>query len=67
MALVSNLLNLLNVNPWANLMVTGLIIVIVVALNQWRGGDKKRAAIISTLPLFTAILVGALILYGVLK
>ncbi|MEZ7822843.1 MAG: hypothetical protein QMB00_07280 [Candidatus Nanopelagicales bacterium] len=30
MALVSNILSLLNVNPWANLMVTGLITVITV-------------------------------------
>ncbi len=67
MALVSNLLNLLNVNPWTNLMVTGLIIVVVVALNRSQDGGKIRTAMVKTLPLFGALIVGAAVLYGVLK
>ncbi|ANP74887.1 ribose ABC transporter permease (plasmid) [Cryobacterium arcticum] len=67
MALVSNLLNLLNVNPWTNLMVTGLIIVVVVALNRPRGTRTRKSAVLSTLPLFGAFLLGAIILYGILK
>lgn len=67
MALVSNLLNLLNVNPWTNLMVTGVIIVVVVALNRSRAGGKKASGLLQTLPLFGVIIVGAIILYGVIK
>lgn len=67
MALVSNLLNLLNVNPWTNQMVTGVIIVVVVALNRSRAGGKKASGLLQTLPLFGALIVGAIVLYGVIK
>jgi ribose transport system permease protein len=67
MALVSNLLNLLNVNPWTNLMVTGVIIVVVVALNRSRAGGKKANGLLQTLPLFGALILGTVILYGFIK
>jgi ribose/xylose/arabinose/galactoside ABC-type transport system permease subunit len=67
MALVSNLLNLLNVNQWTNLMVTGLIIVIVVSLNRPAEGQPRRERILKSLPLFGLLLLGAIALYGILK
>lgn len=67
MALVSNLLNLMNVNPWTNLMVTGLIIIIVVSLNRSQGEGKKTKGLVRALPLFITLVVGAVILYGVIK
>ncbi len=67
MALVSNLLNLLNVNPWTHLLVTGLIVLIVVALNRQRehGGQDNR--IWKGAPLYIALLAGAFLLYFVLE
>lgn len=67
MALLSNLLNLLNINPWTTLMVTGLIIVVVVGLNreQTRGDDRNR--LWNGLPLYVALAIGAILLYGVVK
>lgn len=67
MALVSNLLNLLNVNPWTNLMVTGVIIIVVVGLNRSRESGSIKQATIRILPLFGALILGAFILYGVIK
>ncbi|MET3934744.1 ABC transporter permease [Arthrobacter sp. OAP107] len=67
MALVSNLLNLLNVNQWTNLMVTGLIIVIVVSVNRPADGDTRRQRVLKSAPLFGLLLLGAVTLYGVLK
>lgn len=67
MALVSNLLNLLNVNPWTHLLVTGLIVLVVVALNRQRDGAAKDARVWKGLPLYIALVVGAVLLYGVLE
>lgn len=66
MSLLSNLLNLLNVNPWTTLMVTGLIIVVVVGLNreQSRGRDNR---LWHGLPLYAALALGVVLLFGVIK
>lgn len=62
MALLSNLLNLLNVNPWTTLMVTGLIIVVVVGLNreQNRGRENRMW---NGAPFYIALAAGAVALY----
>jgi hypothetical protein len=66
MALLSNLLNLLNVNPWATLMITGVIIVLVVGLNEDSVANKNHR-VWRGLPFYLSIVVGAVILYGVIK
>lgn len=63
-AFLSNLLNLLSVNPWTTLMVTGLIVIVVVALN--REGVKDRP-IWRGWPLYASLVVGGLLLYLVIK
>lgn len=63
-AFLSNLLNLLNVNPWTNLMVTGLIVIVVVAMNRQGMKDKP---IWAGWPLYASLLIGALLLYFVVK
>lgn len=65
-ALVSNLLNLLNVNPWTSLMVTGVIVIIVVALNRQREHGEDRR-VWKGLPLYAALVVGTFLLYFVIK
>lgn len=67
MALVSNLLNLLNVNPWTHLLVTGLIVLVVVALNHQREHGARDTRIWKGLPLYVSLIVGALLLYFVLE
>jgi ribose transport system permease protein len=61
------LLNLLNVNPWTSLMVTGVIVIVVVALNRQRehGGQDRR--VWRGLPLYAALVVGAFLLFFVVK
>jgi ribose/xylose/arabinose/galactoside ABC-type transport system permease subunit len=63
-ALVSNLLNLLNVNPWTNLMVTGVIIIVVVALNRQQSNTGPDRRLWKGAPLYVALLLGAILLYG---
>jgi ribose transport system permease protein len=67
MALVSNLLNLLNVNPWTHLMVTGLIVLVVVAINHQREPGARDTRVWRGLPLYVSLIVGALLLYFVLE
>lgn len=67
MALVSNLLNLVNVNPWTHLLVTGLIVIIVVAASGQRDHGVRDGRVMKGLPLFACLALGAAILYGVLK
>ncbi|MCG2624424.1 ABC transporter permease [Arthrobacter sp. I2-34] len=62
-ALVSNLLNLLNVNPWTNLMVTGLIIIVVVALNRRQSGSGPDRRVWKGAPLYAMLLLGTLLLF----
>jgi ribose/xylose/arabinose/galactoside ABC-type transport system permease subunit len=66
-ALVSNLLNLLNVNPWTNLMVTGLIVIVVVALNRQRERSTHDPRLWKGAPLYGVLAAGAVILYTVIK
>ena len=67
MALVSNVLNLVNVNPWTHLMVTGLIVIVVVAVSGQREHSVRDVRVMKGLPLYLGLLLGAVILYGVLK
>ena len=67
MALVSNVLNLVNVNPWTHLMVTGLIVIVVVAVSGQREHSERDVRVMKGLPLYFGLLLGAGILYGVLK
>ena len=61
LALLGNLLNLLNVNPALQAIATGLIVIIAVALNrQGEGSDDKR--VMKGLPLYAALGVGAVLL-----
>ena len=64
MSFLSNLLNLRNVNPWTNLMVTGLIVILVVALNRQNAGGKR---VWLGLPLYASLLLGAILFYVVIK
>ena len=67
MALVSNVLNLVNVNPWTHLMVTGLIVIVVVAVSGQREHSVRDVRVMKGLPLYLGLLLGSVILYGVLK
>lgn len=66
-ALVSNLLNLLNITPWSNLMVTGVIILVVVGLNRSREQPDRLRALLRSAPLVAMLIIGTVFLYGVLK
>lgn len=66
-ALVTNLLNLLNVNPWTSLMVTGVIVIVVVALNRQREPGAQGRRVWGGLPLYAALVVGTFMLYFVIK
>jgi ribose transport system permease protein len=65
--LVTNLLNLLNVNPWTSLMVTGVIVIVVVALNRQRDPVAQDRRVWGGLPLYAALIVGTFLLYFVIK
>ena len=60
--LIANLLGILNVNAYIQLMVQGLIV--VVSLNR-RGAMASGQTIRRSLPLAVALLVGAAVLFGV--
>jgi ribose transport system permease protein len=60
---VSNLLNLLNVNPWTNLMVTGLIVIIVVALNRREANSGPDRRVWKGIPLYASLLLGTILLF----
>lgn len=62
--LISNLLDILNVNPYVQLMVQGLIVIAVVSLNR-RGAMAAGQTIRKSLPLAAVLVVGAVILFGV--
>ncbi|WP_248761389.1 ABC transporter permease [Pseudarthrobacter sp. SSS035] len=62
-ALVSNLLNLLNVNPWTNLMVTGLIVIVVVALNRRQASSGPDRRVWKGIPLYASLLLGTILLF----
>lgn len=67
MSFVSNLLNLKNVNPWMNLMVTGLIVIVVVSLNAQHEPGAERTRLWQAWPLYSAIAVGAFFVFVVLQ
>lgn len=61
-SLVSDLLGLLNVGTYIQLMVTGLIVIVVVALNR-RGRLRGSRELFRMMPLFVALLIGAIIMF----
>ncbi|WP_214367682.1 ABC transporter permease [Pseudonocardia sp. H11422] len=62
--LISNLLDIMNVNPHVQLMVKGLIVIVVVSLNR-RGAMASGQTIRASFPLAIALVVGAAALFGV--
>jgi ribose transport system permease protein len=62
--LISNLLDILNVNPYIQLMIEGLIVVVVVSLNR-RGAAASGQTLRRSLPLAVALLVAAIVVFGV--
>lgn len=66
-ALLGNLLNLLNVNPWMQAMITGVIVIVVVALNRDTSNADEKNVVWRGLPLYAALAVGSVLLFGLLK
>jgi ribose transport system permease protein len=66
-ALLENLLNLTNVNPWLQDMITGLIVIVVVALNRQGDPAGDKNVVLRGLPLYAALLIGGLILFFVVR
>lgn len=64
-AFLSNILALKNVNPWTNLMVTGVIILVVVGLKRHR--QQHQGRMWWGLPLYASLVLGAFLLYFVIK
>lgn len=60
-ALFGNLLNLMNVDPWTQQIVKGLIVILVVALN--RRGRIVDSLQLQGLPLYAALVVGGVLLF----
>lgn len=63
-ALIGNLLDIMNVNSYIQLMVTGLIVIVVVAINR-RGDATDKGALKRAIPLAVALLVGAFVIFEV--
>lgn len=63
-ALIGNLLDIMNVNSYIQLMVTGLIVIVVVAINR-RGEQTGKGALRRAAPLAVALLVGAFVVFEV--
>jgi ribose transport system permease protein len=66
-ALISNLLNLMNVNPFMQNMITGLIVIVVVAFNRQKGSQDSKNVVWRGLPLYAALVAGAFLVFGVVK
>lgn len=65
MAIVSDILSLRNVSTYVQLMVTGMIVIGVVALNR-RGRKTSRRDLFGVVPLFVSIVVGLIIMFKVI-
>jgi ribose transport system permease protein len=63
-ALIGNLLDIMNVNSYIQLMVTGLIVIVVVAINR-RGEQSDKGELRRAFPLALALLLGAFVVFGV--
>ena len=63
-ALIGNLLDIMNVNSYIQLMVTGLIVIVVVAINR-KGEQSDKGELRRVIPLAIALLVGAFVVFGV--
>jgi ribose transport system permease protein len=67
MALTSNLLNLMNVNPWVKLIVVGFIVILVVGFSvEKKQLSAQQKKLWKGLPLYAALVIGVLILYLVI-
>jgi ribose transport system permease protein len=64
-AIVSNILGLLNVNTYVQLIATGLLVILAVGLNR-RGRESGRSEILGALPLVIALAVAGLLIFGLL-
>jgi ribose transport system permease protein len=64
-ALVTDLLGLLNVSTYLQLVTTGLIVLVVVGLNR-RGEASDRRVWLQSVPLLIALVVGALLMFYVI-
>ncbi|MGO4474425.1 ABC transporter permease [Arthrobacter sp. M-10] len=60
---ITNILDLLNVNPYIQAMVQGLILIAVVALNR-RGSATSVQALKRSVPLICGLALGAILLFG---
>jgi hypothetical protein len=60
--IITDSLGLLNVNPYIQEMVTGLIVIVVVGLNR-RGRENGVRDLVKAIPLGIILLVGAIIMF----
>jgi ribose transport system permease protein len=66
-ALINNLLNLMNVNPFMQNMITGLIVILVVAFNRQKASENSRNIVLRGLPLYAALAAGAILIFGFVR
>jgi ribose transport system permease protein len=66
-ALISNLLNLMNVNPFLQDMITGLIVIVVVAFNRQKAAEDSKNIVMRGLPLYGALAVAAIVIFGFVR
>jgi ribose transport system permease protein len=64
-AIVSNILGLLNVNTYVQLIATGLLVILAVGLNR-KGRESGKSDLLGALPLIIALLIGGFIIFGLL-
>jgi ribose transport system permease protein len=64
-AIVSDILGLLNVSTYVQLIVTGLIVIVVVGLNR-RGRESGTRDVIGAIPLFVSLIVAGFIVFKIL-
>jgi ribose transport system permease protein len=64
-AMVSNILGLLNVNTYVQLIATGLLVLLAVGLNR-RGRESGLRDLINAIPLIIALLIAGYVIFEVL-
>jgi ribose transport system permease protein len=63
-AIVSDILGLLNVSTYVQLMVTGLIVIVVVGLNR-RGRESGTRDVIGAIPLFVSLFIAGIMIFKI--